>query len=134
MTRTSFIALVLAVTSGCAIDAADDADTGSIESAVTVLNVPLIVVLGHDSCGAVKATLSAIDDGEENVAIVLARADGRVWVERVGVAAVDIAGVIDCDRLDAVHLDRLQDEGAHDAVVGAAAADARTVGRVLFVR
>ena len=25
---------------------------------------PVIVVLGHDSCGAVKATLSAIDDGE----------------------------------------------------------------------
>ena len=35
---------------------------GSIEYAVTVLNVPLIVVLGHDSCGAVKATLSALDD------------------------------------------------------------------------
>jgi carbonic anhydrase len=36
---------------------------GSIELAVTVLNVPLIVVLGHDSCGAVKATLSALEDG-----------------------------------------------------------------------
>ncbi|HTI77643.1 MAG TPA: carbonic anhydrase [Mycobacterium sp.] len=42
----------------------DSAVLGSIEYAVTVLNVPLIVVLGHDSCGAVKATLSAIDDGE----------------------------------------------------------------------
>ena len=41
----------------------DSAVLGSIEYAVTVLNVPLIVVLGHDSCGAVKATLSAIDDG-----------------------------------------------------------------------
>jgi carbonic anhydrase len=30
---------------------------------VTVLDVPLIVVLGHDSCGAVKATLAALDDG-----------------------------------------------------------------------
>ena len=29
-----------------------------------MLNVPLIVVLGHDSCGAVKATLAALDDGE----------------------------------------------------------------------
>ena len=28
-----------------------------------ILNVPLIVVLGHDSCGAVKATISALDDG-----------------------------------------------------------------------
>ena len=35
----------------------DSAVLGSIEYAVTVLNVPLIVVLGHDSCGAVKATL-----------------------------------------------------------------------------
>ena len=35
----------------------DSAVLGSIEYAVTVLDVPLIVVLGHDSCGAVKATL-----------------------------------------------------------------------------
>jgi carbonic anhydrase len=28
-----------------------------------VLNVPLIAVLGHDSCGAVKATLTALDEG-----------------------------------------------------------------------
>jgi carbonic anhydrase len=43
---------------------ADSAVLGSIEYAVTVLDVPLIVVLGHDSCGAVKATLSALEDGE----------------------------------------------------------------------
>jgi carbonic anhydrase len=41
----------------------DSAVLGSIEYAVTVLDVPLIVVLGHDNCGAVKATLSAIDEG-----------------------------------------------------------------------
>lgn len=35
---------------------------GTIEYAVTVHNVPLIVVLGHDNCGAVKATLSALDE------------------------------------------------------------------------
>ena len=43
--------------------AIDSAVLGSIEFAVTVLDVPLIVVLGHDSCGAVKAALGAIDDG-----------------------------------------------------------------------
>jgi len=43
---------------------ADSAVLGSIEYAVTVLDVPLVVVLGHDNCGAVKATLSALDDGE----------------------------------------------------------------------
>jgi carbonic anhydrase len=41
----------------------DSAVLGSIEYAVTVLNVPLIVLLGHNSCGAVQATLSALDDG-----------------------------------------------------------------------
>lgn len=41
----------------------DSAVMGSIEYAVQILNVPLIVVLGHDSCGAVKATLSALDGG-----------------------------------------------------------------------
>lgn len=41
----------------------DSAVLGSIEFAVAVLEVPLIVVLGHDSCGAVKATLAALDDG-----------------------------------------------------------------------
>jgi len=43
--------------------AIDSAVLGSIEFAVTVLDVPLIVVLGHDSCGAVKAALGAINDG-----------------------------------------------------------------------
>jgi carbonic anhydrase len=43
---------------------ADLAVLGSIEYAVTVLDVPLIVVLGHDSCGAVQATLDALENGE----------------------------------------------------------------------
>lgn len=43
--------------------AIDSAVLGSIEYAVMVLNVPLIVVLGHNSCGAVKATIDALDDG-----------------------------------------------------------------------
>ncbi len=43
--------------------AIDSAVLGSIEYAVAVLNVPLIVVLGHNSCGAVKATIDALDNG-----------------------------------------------------------------------
>lgn len=42
----------------------DSAVLGSIEYAVTVLNVPLIAVLGHDSCGAVQATIDALDKGQ----------------------------------------------------------------------
>ncbi|MFM1724526.1 MULTISPECIES: carbonic anhydrase [Rhodococcus] len=41
----------------------DSAVLGSIEYAVAVLDVPLIVVFGHDSCGAVKASLDALDTG-----------------------------------------------------------------------
>ncbi|MCX6482875.1 MAG: carbonic anhydrase [Mycobacterium sp.] len=42
----------------------DSAVLGSIEYAVTVLDVPLIAVLGHDCCGAVQATLDALDKGQ----------------------------------------------------------------------
>jgi carbonic anhydrase len=43
--------------------AIDSAVLGSIEYAVAVLNVPLVVVVGHSGCGAVKAAVGAIDDG-----------------------------------------------------------------------
>ena len=34
---------------------------GSLEYAVEVLQVPLIIVLGHDDCGAIKATIDSVD-------------------------------------------------------------------------
>ncbi|MEZ0340741.1 carbonic anhydrase [Mycobacterium sp. pV006] len=71
----------------------DSAVLGSIEYAVAILEVPLIVVLGHDSCGAVKAALAALDEGEvpggyvrdvvERVmpSILLGRRDGLARVD-----------------------------------------------------
>ncbi len=41
----------------------DSSVLGSIEYAVEILDVPLVVVLGHDSCGALSATLDALDQG-----------------------------------------------------------------------
>ena len=35
----------------------------SLEYAVQVLNTPLIMVLGHDACGAVDATIKSVKDG-----------------------------------------------------------------------
>lgn len=49
-------------TAGQVIDATA---LGSIEFAITVLHVPLIIVLGHGNCGAVEATLKALDSGEK---------------------------------------------------------------------
>ena len=42
----------------------DEAVLGSLEYAVAVLGTPLIVILGHDSCGAVTATVGAYETGE----------------------------------------------------------------------
>ncbi|MBU8811891.1 carbonic anhydrase [Mycolicibacterium goodii] len=78
----------------------DNAVLGSIEYAVTVLDVPLIVVLGHDSCGAVKATLSAIDDGEVPTGFV------RDIVERVtpSILLGRKAGLSRVDEFEAQHV------------------------------
>jgi carbonic anhydrase len=42
---------------------ASDEMVASLEYAVAVLNTPLIMVLGHDACGAVDATIKSIKDG-----------------------------------------------------------------------
>jgi carbonic anhydrase len=42
---------------------ASDEMIASLEYAVQVLNTPLIMVLGHEACGAVGATIKSIKDG-----------------------------------------------------------------------
>jgi carbonic anhydrase len=42
---------------------ASDEMTASLEYAVQVLNTPLIMVLGHEACGAVDATIKSVKDG-----------------------------------------------------------------------
>ena len=42
---------------------ANDDVIASFEYAVAVLNTPLLMVLGHQSCGAVEATIKSIKDG-----------------------------------------------------------------------
>jgi carbonic anhydrase len=77
----------------------DSAVLGSIEYAVTVLGVPLIVVLGHDS-GAVQATLKALDDG------VIPRGYVRDLVERVtpSVLTGRRQGLTQVDEFEAHHV------------------------------
>ncbi|MBB6403634.1 carbonic anhydrase [Arthrobacter sp. AZCC_0090] len=55
----------------------DDAVLGSLEYSITELHVPLIVILGHDSCGAVTATKSAVETGEMPAGFI------RSLVERI---------------------------------------------------
>jgi carbonic anhydrase len=42
---------------------ASDEMIASLEYAISVLNTPLIMVLGHESCGAVDAAIKSIKDG-----------------------------------------------------------------------
>src|SRR5271155_359418 len=42
---------------------ASDEVVASLEYAVAVLNTPLIMVLGHEACGAVDSTIKSIKDG-----------------------------------------------------------------------
>jgi carbonic anhydrase len=46
---------------------AEPATTGSVEYAAEHLHVPLVVVLGHHKCGAVKATAEAHGPAEGNI-------------------------------------------------------------------
>jgi carbonic anhydrase len=55
----------------------DDAVLGSLEYSISVLGVPLIAILGHDSCGAVSATKTAVDTGQMPVGFI------RDLVERI---------------------------------------------------
>ncbi len=56
----------------------DDSVLGSIEFATDLLDVPLVVVLGHDSCGGLAATKDALDNGAIPQGFI------RSIVERVG--------------------------------------------------
>lgn len=78
----------------------DSGVLGSIEFGVWMLDIPLIVVLGHDSCGAVAATLRALDGGE------LPRGYIRDIVERVtpSVLAGRRKGLSAADEMAAEHV------------------------------
>ncbi|MDL4813207.1 carbonic anhydrase [Actinomadura opuntiae] len=73
---------------------------GSIEYGVQVLDCPLVVVLGHDSCGAVGAACTALEEGMAPAGYV------RDVVERVtpSVLAARATGRVDADEILAEHI------------------------------
>lgn len=101
----------------------DDAVLGSLEYGVDVLKVPLIVVLGHDSCGAVTAAKDTVDTGEMPKGFL------RDLVERItpSVLAARRAGFEDINDMVVEHTkqtaERLLDSSRS---ISAAVADGRT--------
>ncbi|QHC22709.1 carbonic anhydrase [Streptomyces sp. GS7] len=73
---------------------------GSIEYGVEMLDCPLIVVLGHDSCGAVGAACAALEDGTTPAGYI------RDVVERVtsSVLAARSAGRVQAEEIVAEHM------------------------------
>ncbi|MEV7027022.1 carbonic anhydrase [Kitasatospora sp. NPDC093558] len=73
---------------------------GSIEYGVSVLDCPLVIVLGHDSCGAVAAALEAVEEGRLPGGFV------RDVVERVtsSVVSAKAAGIEDPDAIVDEHI------------------------------
>jgi carbonic anhydrase len=73
---------------------------GSVEYAVTVLRTPLVVVLGHDSCGAVQAARAADATGTPPTGHLNAVVDAVVPSLRRAAAE----GVDDIDRVVDIHI------------------------------
>ncbi|RKN41117.1 carbonic anhydrase [Micromonospora endolithica] len=73
---------------------------GSVEYAVTVLRTPLVVVLGHDSCGAVQAARTAAATGTAPGGHLRAVVDGVLPSLR----RAEAAGVVDIDGIVDIHI------------------------------
>lgn len=70
---------------------------GSIEYGVDVLGAPLVIVLGHDSCGAVGAAAEALTTGR------MPRGFVRAVVDRVIPSIVNLPDPSEVDGPDAAH-------------------------------
>lgn len=73
---------------------------GSIEYGVSVLQIPLVVILGHKGCGAVKATMDTVESGQTPHGFV------RELVERISPSVLRATrdGITDPDEIVAQHV------------------------------
>lgn len=106
----------------------DDSVTGSIEFATELLNTPLVVVLGHESCGGLGAAIKALDEGElppgfircvvERIApsVLKGRNEGQTsFDELLGTHVMETANVL----VERSELIRKKVEAGECAIVGA---------------
>ncbi|GAB3144633.1 carbonic anhydrase [Micromonospora sonneratiae] len=75
---------------------------GSVEYAVTILKTPLVVVLGHNSCGAVRAACDAVSEGTSPSGFLGAVVDAVI----PSVALAASQQVNDVDQIVDIHIQR----------------------------
>lgn len=74
---------------------------GSLEFSVEVLGVPLILVLGHDECGAIRATMDSVDGNLKSEGEFIHNLVERI---RPTVLAANAAGTPDIEDVTALHV------------------------------
>jgi carbonic anhydrase len=74
---------------------------GSLEYAVEVLGVPLILVLGHDECGAIRATIDVTEGNVNTTGKFIAN-----LVERIQPTVLEAnrQGMFDIDKVTELHI------------------------------
>ena len=83
-----------------------DSVLGSLEYAVGVLGVPLILVLGHDECGAVRAAIDAQGDDAPPLPPHIATLVDRIVPAVRRVAGVEAGAPISASDVDASYVGR----------------------------
>lgn len=74
---------------------------GSLEYAVEILKVPLILVLGHDECGAIRATIDAKAGNLQSNGEFIHNLVARIWPT---VTEAYAAGKKDIDEITDLHI------------------------------
>ncbi len=108
-----------------------DSVVGSLEYAVAVLGVPLIVVLGHDACGAVRAAIDSTDADADPLPPHIWRLISPIVpavrrVQRASTVDGVLPGRIDAEEVGREHLRDTVGELLHSSeLISAAVAEGR---------
>ena len=84
---------------------ATDSAVASVEYAVAVLGVPLVVVLAHDGCGAVRAAVEASSRNFPPLPPLIAAHVARIQPAVAAVSALESASPPDQEAVGAAHLE-----------------------------
>ena len=101
---------------------------GSIEFAVAILEVPILVVLGHEACGAVRAAIDSTRDDAPELPAKIWRLIAPIvpTVHRVARAAATVPHDADADAVGAEHIRETVDELLQaSSILAEAVADGR---------
>jgi carbonic anhydrase len=112
-----------------------DSVLGSLEYAVAVLGVPLILVLGHDECGAVRAAIDSQAAGATPLPAHIAQVVDRIVPAVRRVAGGDPDAPIEPDDVDAgfVGREHLRDTVAELLEASEMISDAIAAGTLAIV-